>query len=110
MLAVLLSSERSRLKRGPLEAVLRARKRGALRKRRSEIERRCLRRAIFWVDRFVPPGPNCYRRALIEISLDAGAAAEPLMMGFQSGGAAGSGHAWLPSSPPAKTYDAVIPV
>jgi hypothetical protein len=66
-----------------------------------------LQRLIRFVDRLFPSGPNCYRRALIEIAMDAGAAAEPLHMGLQAEGGLNSGHAWLASSSdPSRSYDA----
>src|SRR5947209_14505709 len=44
-------------------------------RRSSDLQR--LRRAIGWVDARMPGGANCNRRALLEISLDSGAAADP---------------------------------
>jgi hypothetical protein len=58
------------------------------------------------VDRLFPSGPNCYRRALVEIGIDAGAAAERLHMGLSAFGGRDSGHAWLTSSPGTERYDA----
>jgi hypothetical protein len=40
-------------------------------------------------------GGNCYRRALLEVSLDRGAAAEPLLLGFDMISEKLAGHAWL---------------
>jgi len=51
------------------------------------------------VDRCFPSGGNCYRRVLIEIGMDAGAAAERLHLGLRADGGLNSGHAWLESAP-----------
>jgi hypothetical protein len=62
---------------------------------------------IRFVDSLFPSGPNCYRRALVEIAMDAGAAAEPLHMGLLADGGLNSGHAWLDSAAdPTRSYDA----
>jgi hypothetical protein len=50
------------------------------------------------VDRLFPSGPNCYRRVLMEIAIDAKAAGEPLYLGLLADGGSGSGHTWLASS------------
>jgi hypothetical protein len=73
-------------------------------------QRSSLRRAIARVDSLFPGGPNCFRRSLMEISLDRGAAREKLLAGFQKGGGLGSGHAWLESHDVEKSYDAVFAV
>jgi hypothetical protein len=67
-----------------------------------------LARAVRLVDRLFPSGPNCYRRALLEAALDAGAAHEPLMMGFRTVGGTCEGHAWLGSAEPQTAYDVVV--
>jgi hypothetical protein len=71
---------------------------------------RCgLRAAIGSVDALLPGGPNCYRRALLEMALDAAAALEPLHMGLDASGAPMSGHAWLRAEDRGnRSYDAVI--
>jgi hypothetical protein len=51
------------------------------------------------MDRLFPAGPNCYRRALVEMAMDPDAASEQLHMGINAGGWLASGHAWLDSSP-----------
>jgi hypothetical protein len=66
---------------------------------RTAAARASLRRLIRIVDRCFPSGGNCYRRALIEVAMDASAAAEPLHMGIRSNGGPNSGHAWLGSLP-----------
>ena len=66
-----------------------------------------LRRLIGAVDARMPGGPNCYRRSLLELGLDAAAAREPLNMGLRPHGGPKSGHAWLGQSEPgAEVYEA----
>lgn len=117
-LVVLLSRgrrlERLRLSCGPRIAVAEARRLGAACRGRSPSERLALRRLIGRVDRLWPRGPNCYRRVLLEVSLDRGAAEEIVQLGFRSAGGAGSGHAWLgpevvPDDKPAP-YDAIVSI
>lgn len=76
-------AERLRSTRGPAEAVSLQRARGRLRKRRAD--RRVLRRAITSVDARFPGGPNCFRRVLTELALDAGAAEDRLVFGLDVG-------------------------
>jgi hypothetical protein len=64
-------------------AAMRARGQGA--ERRGPVGRARLRRAIGWVDAFVPGGANCYRRVLLELALDAGAARETVVLGLDVG-------------------------
>jgi hypothetical protein len=61
------------------------RARGATATARGPIGRARLRRAIGWVDALAPGGANCYRRALLEIALDAGAARETVVFGLDVG-------------------------
>ena len=113
VLLALPGIEEARQQLGPRPAVEVARRLGReTHRRRSESARASLRRAIGWADRrLLPRGGNCYRRVLLEIALDAGAADEPVMMGFRAAGGPGSGHAWLRSAPPQdQVYDAVISV
>lgn len=71
--------------------------------------RRCLRRAIGWVDACLWGGGNCYRRALLETALDRGAAREPLAMGLSAEGEGVCGHAWLTEAQRgAASYDVTI--
>lgn len=77
--------ERARLSRGPEAIVREHRARGAREKLRGPIGRARLRRAIGWVDAFFPGGPNCFRRTLLELALDAGAARERLVFGLDVG-------------------------
>ena len=76
----------------PLLEGLRRRARSA--PKRDPRGRERLRRAIRWVDAWIGGG-NCYRRSLLEIALDRGAAAEPFLMGFTLAGEQLSGHAWV---------------
>lgn len=97
---------------GPAGAMAQARRLGEACRTRDAAGRASLRRAIRFVDRAkLGSTPNCFRRALVEISLDSGAATEPLMMGFRHGGGPRSGHAWLASeAESAARYDAVISI
>jgi hypothetical protein len=107
---VLPRVEADRLSTGPHRAARAARRRAAGRPSRSPEARARLRRAIAMVDARHPAGPNCLRRSLLEMSLDAGAARERLLAGFIAGGGEGSGHAWLESHVVAERYDTVIPI
>jgi hypothetical protein len=92
----LIDAERSRRRdEGPGEAVPRFRARGRSRRRRDPERLARLERVVAIADRLLPGGPNCYRRVLAEISLDAGAAAEPMYLGIVHGQATLGGHAWL---------------
>lgn len=112
-LRVLVAAPRiERLRRtvGPKIAMGIVRRDGAKRAARGWSQRRSLARAVALVDRLFPTGPNCYRRVLLEAALDAGAAREPLMMGFRTDGRDGrqTGHAWLGNNPPASSYDVIV--
>lgn len=100
--------ELARARMGPVDAVRVARRLGTTRCSRPGNDRTRLQRAIRFVDYFTPSGPNCYRRALLEMALDAGAAAEPLMMGLRADGGPKSGHAWIGVGSMVGRYDAVI--
>ena len=52
---------------------------------RGPIGRARLRRAIGWVDALGPGGANCYRRTLLELALDGGAARETVVFGLDVG-------------------------
>lgn len=102
-----IAANRSRGAVPPAALLSSYRARGSKRPARDQAARARLRRTIRFVDRLFPSGPNCYRRALTEIALDAGAAAEPLHMGLQADGRPQSGHIWLASAPDgAGRYDA----
>jgi len=97
--------------RGPALLVNRVREYGASAPARDPARRARLRRAIAAVDARLPGGPNCLRRALLEMRLDAGAARELIHFGLRAHGGPRSGHAWLsswPDSERASSYDAVL--
>jgi hypothetical protein len=109
--AVFLEVERARQVESFAPLVRRLRQRGCLQLQRNAWARSQLRRAIRIVDQLIPSGPNCYRRVLLEIALDSGAAAEPVYFGLRAAGGPRSGHAWLGGDRgPAKAYDAVFTV
>jgi len=102
VLGVLARIERARRKRGPRPLLEELRQQGSRAAQRDEHGRRCLRRAIRWVDACL--GPNCYRRVLLEVALDRGAASEPIRFGLKADGARMAGHAWLGGDDPG-SYD-----
>ncbi len=59
------------------------------------------------MDALFPGGPNCYRRALLESSLDRGAAEEKIHFALDVGK---TGHAWLDSDPDGQQFDVVFSV
>lgn len=69
----------------PQHVLAELRARGVTAKERGPIGRARLRRAIGWVDAARPGGPNCYRRILLELALDAGAARETVVFGLDVG-------------------------
>jgi hypothetical protein len=88
---------------------------GSAQQTRRETDRLRLRRIISLVDRCLPDGGNCVRRALLEMALDGGAARDTFLAGLQSQGGPGSGHAWLAWRPAqdktnSDRYDAVISI
>jgi Transglutaminase-like superfamily len=89
-------------------ALARASHRG--RRLRTRVGRVRLQQAIAFVDARMPGGPNCVRRSLMEITLDADAAGEPLYAGIKRGGGPRSGHAWLESHSVHESYDAIVSV
>ena len=102
--------ERNRRAIGLHGAVAGSRRLGAEERARPERDRDRLRRLISVVDRCLPDGGNCVRRALLEMALDGGAAREAFLAGLQSDGGPGSGHAWLASQQTRDRYDAVISI
>ena len=78
-------AERLRMNVGPAEAVATQRARGRRKKERSVRGRKRLRRMIIRVDARWPGGGNCFRRVLIELALDAGAARDRLVFGLDIG-------------------------
>jgi hypothetical protein len=109
VLVALPAVERERLRLGTAPAVSRARSRGLRAAEREPTARARLRRAIAAVDARLPRGANCFRRALLEMSLDCGAARERLYLHLSASGLAGSGHARLSSWPEdGRDYDATF--
>lgn len=108
--AVVPRVEIERRVRGPKRSVPRLRALGRRARRRDAAARTRLRSVITAVDARVPGGGNCYRRVLLEIALDAGAAQERVALGVRAGGGARSGHAWLGDGPSddGERYDLVI--
>src|SRR4051812_7712772 len=101
--------EWGRLFLGPDRLLAKLRRSGCSARARAPIERQALRRVIATVDARLPGGANCYRRALVETLLDAGAANEKMYFGLKAQGGPRSGHAWLASWPDAGNagaYDA----
>lgn len=92
--------EQARHAHGPRPVLELVRRQARRAPRRGEASRRCLRRAIRWVDACMADGGNCYRRALLEIALDRGAARAPLALGFARQGDRLTGHAWVEGEDP----------
>lgn len=105
--AVLSRVEGARRREGLRAALVHSRRRGRASRRRSLAARLRLRRAIGWVDARMPGGSNCYRRALLEIALDGGAAGDPLLLGFNLEEQL-SGHAWLAGQSDASAYQFTV--
>jgi hypothetical protein len=74
-----------RMRDTPQRALAELRASGARAPARGPVGRARLRRAIGWVDAAHPGGPNCYRRVLLELALDAGAARETVVFGLDVG-------------------------
>jgi hypothetical protein len=89
--------EQARTREGPTPLLARLRQEGRAHPRRSVVARQRLQRAVRIVDRFFPGGGNCYRRVLLEVALDPGAAREVVLFGLRAGGGPGSGHAYFKS-------------
>jgi hypothetical protein len=103
--------ERARRREGPQPIVARLRAAAERAPERDAAGRARLRRAIGWIDRAVPGGPNCLRRVLLETALDRGAAREPIVIGLSVNQDVGDGHAWLGAPRPsdrAGTYQLEI--
>ena len=100
--------ERDRVGLGTADAVARARGRGREVAVRGTRDRASLRRAIAIVDRRMGP-PNCFRRALLEMSLDRTSASETLHVEINDSSLPESGHARLDSWPSdGRSFDATI--
>lgn len=83
--AVVVEVERRRRRDAPERVVREMRARGAIERERGPVGRARLVRAIGWIDAALPGGQNCYRRTLLELALDAGAARETLVFGLDVG-------------------------
>lgn len=95
--------ERARWVEGPAALVARLRARGVKSEARSPAARERLFRVIHHVDRLMRGGPNCYRRSLALVALDAEAAREPFVLGLNRTGDGPRGHAWV--ADPEKRYE-----
>ncbi len=85
VVALVREVDERRASETPARVLERMRARGVGAACRGPIGRARLRRAIGWVDAFVPGAANCYRRVLLEIALDAGAARETIVFGLDVG-------------------------
>lgn len=108
ILTALGRAERLR-RRAPREALTLARSAGRHEEVREHAARRRLHARIGWLDGFVPPRPNCFRRVLAETLLDGGAAREVVVLSLD---VASTGHAHFPSDPQGvpKAYDVAFEV
>jgi hypothetical protein len=94
---------------GPLLDDVRAE--GRARGGRSERSRARLARAIRWVDRLGPGGPNCLRRTLLAVALDPDAAREPVVFGLNVRAKGDptqrspEGHAWVNETEASGRFD-----
>jgi hypothetical protein len=95
VLAVAARVERARTSVGPQPLLSSLRAEGGQKAARSPAARARLARAVRVVERCFPGGPNCYRRVLLEVALDAGAARQAVRFGLMAGGGPGSGHAYF---------------
>jgi len=109
-LRTIVRIERARRSAGPLPAARLARSFGKTADPRWGLDRERLRRYVRRVDSLFPGGPNCYRRALLEMAFDRGAAAETLHLGLRASGGPRSGHAWLSSETPTGSYDVTLSI
>jgi hypothetical protein len=87
--------DRARTSEGPTPLVAKLRAEGRTCAQRGPAARQRLQRAVRIIDARFPGGGNCYRRVLIEMALDAGAARQPVCFGLRAGGGVGSGHAYF---------------
>lgn len=86
VVAVVREIDQRRAQDVPERALAIVRARGAAAAaHRGPVGRARLRRAIGWVDALMPGGRSCYRRILLEIALDAGAARETVVFGLDVG-------------------------
>lgn len=85
VLRVVALADRARARLTPERAIAEMRARGARERVRGAVGRARLHRAIGWVDALSPGGASCYRRTLVELALDGGAAREPIVFGLDVG-------------------------
>jgi len=78
-------ADRVRRREAPADALASMRAEGRRCPARGPLARARLRRAIGWVDALSPGGASCYRRVLLELALDAGAARETVVFGLDVG-------------------------
>jgi hypothetical protein len=101
--------ERGRRRSSPAALLGAMRIRGSKRPVRSAGSQARLARAIRWVDRLGPGGPNCLRRTLLRVALDPAAAREPVVFGLNVTAArepsAAPGHAWVGEAEPSGRFD-----
>lgn len=103
VMAVLPRVERWLRSRSPEASIAAARALGREARTRGPEDRRSLRWAVAWVDAFAPGRRGCFRRTLLELAADGGAAREPVLLGLDVGR---TGHAWLESAAPEqRPYD-----
>jgi hypothetical protein len=95
VLAVAARVEAGRVSEGPVPLLARLRLEGAGCRRRDQVARARFDRAVRLVDRCFPGGPNCYRRVLLAVALDGGAAAQGICLALKAGGGPGTGHAYF---------------
>lgn len=95
VLRVLPRVERLLGARSPEASIAGARAIGRTASARPRDARRSLRWAVAWVDAFAPGHSGCFRRTLLEVAADGGAAREPVLLGLDVGR---TGHAWLESA------------
>ncbi|HVV15779.1 MAG TPA: lasso peptide biosynthesis protein [Polyangia bacterium] len=93
------------------DAVASARRAGGRRPASAFTSRARLRRIVSAVDRRLPDGGNCVRRALVEMAMDPAAAQERFFAGLTAGGGPKSGHAWLETDRPGDgRFDAIFTI
>ncbi len=95
--------DRARKREGPGPLLSKVRTWGLRHAPRSPTSRARLARAIGWVDRLGPGGPNCYRRTLLRIALDPSAASEPVTFGLDV--PERKGHAWVSGNEAPDRFD-----
>ena len=92
---------------GPEASTRLAREIGRRAPLRSAKQQAQLRAVIAFFDRLC--GPNCYRRVLLELSLDREAAADPVFFGIRRSCDGGPGHVWRGVEPSLEAqYEAVF--